>query len=699
MGLTNSSTGFFVAGERSEKCGDYIVALAGNPNVGKSTVFNALTGLKQHTGNWPGKTVGNAVGKYLYKGKEYSLVDVPGTYSLLANSAEEEIARDFLCFGDCDCRIITVDATCLERNLNLVLQILEFTDRAVVLLNLMDEAKKKGIHIDTDELSLQLGVPVIPAAARSGKGLDKLKDAVCSVCEGKKCYVPCMLYGKETEETVRALSDIVAEKLTGLLSPRWIALKLLERNETLNARICEYTKTDFSADERIKRLVSQTNGEEFLEEEVGTVVARAEQIAALCLHSPPNADRRDRRADRILTSPLTGIPVMLALFALILWITVVGANYPSELLFRGFSFLGEKLRGFLQAISAPPAVIGCVADGIYLTLTWVVSVMLPPMAIFFPMFTLLEDIGYLPRIAFNLDGLFRRAGAHGKQSLTMCMGFGCNACGITGCRIIDSPRERAIALLTNNLVPCNGRFPTLIALISMFLVGSAVGGAKSFLCAAVLLGIIVSSVFATLGTSKFLSSTFLKGKPSSFTLELPPYRVPKIGSVIVRSVLDRTLFVLGRAVVVAVPAGLLIWLLANIRVSDTTLLASLTAVLDPLGKALGLDGAIILGLILGFPANEIVLPIILMCYMNSGALVQYESLDALRSLLISNGWTMCTVLCLLAAFLFRFPCATSCLTVYKETKSVKMTAAAFALPTVMGIIACILIKTLFVIFG
>ena len=676
-----------------------MVALAGNPNVGKSTVFNALTGLKQHTGNWPGKTVGNAVGKYLYKGKEYSLVDVPGTYSLLANSAEEEIARDFLCFGDCDCRIITVDATCLERNLNLVLQILEFTDRAVVLLNLMDEAKKKGIHIDTDELSLQLGVPVIPAAARSGKGLDELKDAVRCVCEDKKCYVPCMLYGKETEETVRALSDIVAEKAAGLLSPRWIALKLLERNETLNARICEYTKTDFSADERIGRLISEKSGEEFLEEEVGAVVARAEQIAALCLHSPPTADRRDRRADRILTSPLTGIPVMLALFALILWITVVGANYPSGLLFRGFAFLGEKLRGFLQAMSVPPAVIGCVADGIYLTLTWVVSVMLPPMAIFFPMFTLLEDIGYLPRIAFNLDGLFRRAGAHGKQSLTMCMGFGCNACGITGCRIIDSPRERAIALLTNNLVPCNGRFPTLIALISMFLVGSAVGGAKSFLCAAILLCIIVLSVLATLGASKFLSSTFLKGKPSSFTLELPPYRVPKIGSVIVRSVLDRTLFVLGRAVVVAVPAGLLIWLLANIRVSDTTLLASLTAVLDPLGKALGLDGAIILGLILGFPANEIVLPIILMCYMNSGALVQYESLDALRSLLVSNGWTMCTVLCLLAAFLFRFPCATSCLTVYKETKSVKMTAAAFALPTVMGIIACILIKTLFVIFG
>lgn len=699
MGLTNSSTGFSVAGERSEKRGDYVVALAGNPNVGKSTVFNALTGLKQHTGNWPGKTVGNAVGKYLYKGKEYSLVDVPGTYSLLANSAEEEIARDFLCFGDCDCRIITVDATCLERNLNLVLQILEFTDRAVVLLNLMDEAKKKGIHIDTDELSLQLGVPVIPAAARSGKGLDKLKDAVRCVCEDKKCYVPCILYGKETEETVRALSDIVAEKSTGLLSPRWIALKLLERNETLNARICEYTKTDFSADERIGRLISEKSGEEFLEEEVGTVVARAEQIAALCLSSPPTADCRDRRADRILTSPLTGIPVMLALFALILWITVVGANYPSELLFRGFAFLGEKLRGLLQAISAPPAVIGCVTDGIYLTLTWVVSVMLPPMAIFFPMFTLLEDVGYLPRIAFNLDGLFRRAGAHGKQALTACMGFGCNACGITGCRIIDSPRERAIALLTNNLVPCNGRFPTLIALISMFLVGSAVGGAKSFLCAAILLCIIVLSVLATLGASKFLSSTFLKGKPSSFTLELPPYRVPKIGSVIIRSVLDRTLFVLGRAVVVAVPAGLLIWLLANIRVSDTTLLASLTAVLDPLGKALGLDGAIILGLILGFPANEIVLPIILMCYMNSGALVQYESLDALRSLLVSNGWTMCTVLCLLAAFLFRFPCATSCLTVYKETKSVKMTAAAFALPTVMGIIACILIKTLFVIFG
>ncbi len=697
--MTNSSTGFSVVGEKDSGRGDFTVALAGNPNVGKSTVFNALTGLKQHTGNWPGKTVGNAVGKYFYKGKEYSLVDVPGTYSLLANSAEEEIARDFLCFGDCDCRIITVDATCLERNLNLVLQILEFTDRAVVLLNLMDEAKKKGIHIDTDELSLQLGVPVIPAAARSGKGLDKLKDAVRCVCEGKKCYVPCMLYGKETEETVRALSDIVAETATGLLSPRWIALKLLERNETLNARICEYTKTDFSADERIKRLVSQTNGEEFLEEEVGTVVARAEQIAALCLYSPPNADRRDRRADRILTSPLTGIPVMLALLAVILWITVVGANYPSDLLFKGFTFLGEKLRDLLGLISAPPSVTGCIVDGIYLTLTWVVSVMLPPMAIFFPMFTLLEDIGYLPRIAFNLDGLFRHAGAHGKQALTMCMGFGCNACGITGCRIIDSPRERAIALLTNNLVPCNGRFPALIALISMFFVGSAAGGENSFLCALILLGMIVVSVLSTLGASKFLSLTFLKGKPSSFTLELPPYRVPKVGSVIVRSVLDRTLFVLGRAVVVAIPAGFFIWLLANITVADTAVLSYLTSFFDPLGKAMGLDGAIVLGLILGFPANEIVLPVILMCYMNCGTLVQYESLDSLRSLLVSNGWSMCTVLCLTAAFLFRFPCATSCLTVYKETKSFKMTAAAFALPTVMGIIACILIKTLFVIFG
>lgn len=699
MGLTSSSTGFSVVGGKNSERGTYVVALAGNPNVGKSTVFNALTGMNQHTGNWPGKTVGNARGKYTYLGTEYSLVDVPGTYSLLANSAEEEVARDFLCFGDCDCRIITVDATCLERNLNLVLQLLEFTDRAVVLLNLMDEAKKKGIRIDADELSLQLGVPVVPAAARSGKGLEDLKEAVRAVCEGKKCYVPCLLYGKKTEDTVRELSEIVSEKNTNGIPARWICLKLLERNSTLNTRIYEYTGTDFSADEHVRSILEKFDADSFLDEEVGTVVARAAQISSLCLFSPPDADKRDRRADRILTSPLTGIPVMLLLLAVVFWITIVGANYPSDFLSGIFSFCGEKLRDFLESVSCPAPIVGCVVDGIYLTLAWVVSVMLPPMAIFFPMFTLLEDVGYLPRVAFNLDGFFRRAGAHGKQSLTMCMGFGCNACGITGCRIIDSPRERSIALLTNNLVPCNGRFPTLIALISIFLAGSSVGGTNSLLCALILLAIIVISVAATLGASKFLSATFLKGKASAFTLELPPYRVPKVGSVIVRSIFDRTLFVLGRAVVVAVPAGLLIWLLANVTVADTTLLSMLTAFLDPFGRILGLDGAIVLGLILGFPANEIVLPIILMCYMKGGALVQYESLDALRELLVSNGWTMCTVLCMIAAFLFRFPCATSCLTVYKETKSPKMTAAAFALPTVMGIIACILIKTLFVMLG
>ena len=686
MGLTNSSTGFFVAGERSEKCGDYIVALAGNPNVGKSTVFNALTGLKQHTGNWPGKTVGNAVGKYLYKGKEYSLVDVPGTYSLLANSAEEEIARDFLCFGDCDCRIITVDATCLERNLNLVLQILEFTDRAVVLLNLMDEAKKKGIHIDIDELSLQLGVPVIPAAARSGKGLDKLKDAVRCVCEGKKCYVPCMLYGKETEETVRALSDIVAETATGLLSPRWIALKLLERNETLNARICEYTKTDFSADERIKRLVSQTNGEEFLEEEVGTVVARAEQIAALCLHSPPNADRRDRRADRILTSPLTGIPVMLALFALILWITVVGANYPSELLFRGFAFLGEKFRGLLQAISAPPAVVGCVTDGIYLTLTWVVSVMLPPMAIFFPMFTLLEDVGYLPRIAFNLDGLFRRAGAHGKQSLTMCMGFGCNAAGVVGCRIISGKRERLIAILTNSFVPCNGRFPMLIALISLFLAGNSGGSAAGSLTAAgVLALVVVFSAAATLAVSFILSKTLLRGESSAFTLELPPYRVPRIGQVIVRSVLDRTLHVLGRAAAVAAPWGLAVYALANISAGGETLLSWFCSWLDPAARLIGLDGVILAAFILGLPANELVIPIMLMAYTSGSCLTEISSYAALSEVLSGNGWTAMTAVSAVLFTLMHSPCSTTLLTIKKETGSIGWTAAAAVIPTAAGI--------------
>lgn len=325
--------------------------------------------------------------------------------------------------------------------------------------------------------------------------------------------------------------------------------------------------------------------------------------------------------------------------------------------------------------------------------------MLPPMAIFFPLFTLLEDLGYLPRVAFNLDNYFRKANAHGKQALTMCMGFGCNACGIIGCRIIDSPRERLIATITNNFVPCNGRFPTLIAIIKMFFSGLVSKKYTPLFSTFILTCTILIGVFATFIVSKILSKTILKGVPSSFILELPPYRKPQIGKVIVRSIFDRTLFVLGRAVLVAAPAGLLIWLISNIKISDLSILSYCTNFFNPFAKLFGLDGVILMAFILGFPANEIVIPIIIMTYLCTGTLTEISSLDSLRDLLISNGWTYITAICTMIFSLMHFPCGTTLLTIKKETNSLKWTLVSFLVPTLTGLLVCFVIKTFSLVIG
>ena len=395
MGLTHTSTGMGAADAGltivKEREDDLVVALAGNPNVGKSTVFNALTGLRQHTGNWPGKTVACAQGRAVHAGRGYILVDLPGTYSLMAHSEEEAVARDFLRTGGADCVVVVCDATCLERNLILVHQVLELTRRVVLCVNLLDEAKKRGIQVDLDGLSESLGVPVVGAAAGQGRGLGALMAAVEQVCAAP-----------HTEESRGAL-------------PR------------------------LSEEDR---------------------VARAEGLARAVVHCRrPDAAARDRRLDRVFTSKCTGIPVMLALLAGVLWLTIVGANVPSDLLSRGLFWIQDRLTDLFLSLNAPAWLHGVLVLGAYRVLAWVVSVMLPPMAIFFPLFTLLEDFGYLPRVAFVLDHAFQKCRACGKQALCMCMGFGCNAAGVVGCRIIDSPRERLIAILTNSFVPCNGRFP------------------------------------------------------------------------------------------------------------------------------------------------------------------------------------------------------------------------------------------------
>lgn len=709
MGLNASSTPFLFSKEEKDLKIDKnykTIALAGNPNVGKSTVFNALTGMHQHTGNWPGKTVSNARGVFKHKDEDFVLVDIPGTYSLNSSSKEEEVARDFICFAEPDCTVVVVDATCLERNLNLVLQVLEATTNVVVCVNLLDEAKKKDIIIDLDELSLQLGVPVVGTSARSGKGLDELKNKIYDVVFKKiKTFKIKLSYEEGIEKAINELENELNKIIDKNLNIRWLATKLLDFDKSFYNSLCEYLGFDLLNEQGLNKKINEIkedlnskniSSEGLRDSIVSSIFKRSEKIYNLCVSLKNKTyNNFDRKLDKILTSKSTGIPVMLLILGFIFWLTISGANYPSEVLANVLFNCKDYLESFLNFLHSPSWLTGLICDGLYKTVAWVVSVMLPPMAIFFPLFTIMEDSGYLPRVAFNLDGYFKKAGAHGKQSLTMCMGFGCNACGVMGCRIIDSARERLIAILTNSFVPCNGRFPTLIAITSMFFVGFVAFPFNSILGALFLVFVISMCTVMTLLVSKFLSKTFLKGIPSSFILELPPYRKPQIGKVIVRSIFDRTLFVLARALIVAAPAGLIIWFMSNISINNISILSYCSNFLDPFARLLGLDGVILLAFILGFPANEIVIPIILMAYLCTGSITDYTSLFELKNIFISHGWTLSTAICFIIFSLFHFPCGTTCLTIQKETGSFKWTALAFLLPLAVGIVLCFITSSIF----
>lgn len=686
-----------------------VVALAGNPNVGKSTVFNALTGLKQHTGNWPGKTVECAKGNVEDKGNKFQLVDLPGSYSLLAHSEEEEIARDFICFEKPDAVIVVCDGTTLERNMNLVLQIMETTKNVILCVNLLDEAKRKNIEINLNKLSDILKIPVIGTAARSGKGLEKIFPSLYELFSNKKDDIYIVRYPEELEREISILQEDLEKFLPDTLNARWATVRVLEDDKSFFESLSKYENIDLSANknlnEKIKasrlRLQDKTyNLEKIKDSIVEAFVNNAEEICKdTVIYKNKNYNQRDRKLDKLFTSKTTGFLIMFLLLLGVFWITIAGANVPSDLINKLLFSWEDNILAFLKNIGLPKSIYGPLVFGVYRVVAWVISVMLPPMAIFFPLFTLLEDFGYLPRMAFNLDKYFQKCNACGKQALTMCMGFGCNAAGVTGCKIIDSPRERLIAILTNNFVPCNGRFPTIIATITMFLVMGFGGGFLSSLFSAFILAlVIILGVFITILASKILSETLLKGIPSSFTLELPPYRVPQVGTVIVRSIFDRTIFVLGRAVVVAAPAGIIIWILANINFGDMSILNHLVNFLEPLARLMGLDGVILTAFLLGLPANETVVPIIIMTYLSKGSLLEIDDINVMRNLLVNNGWTIITAINVILFSIMHWPCGTTLLTIHKETGSIKWTVISFLLPTVFGIVSCICFTSLAKLF-
>lgn len=704
MGLSTDSTGMMALDSgleiRRRTKDDRVVALAGNPNVGKSTVFNGLTGMHQHTGNWPGKTVVNAQGYVGSEKRGYVLVDIPGAYSLMAHSAEEEVARNFICFGEPDAVVVVCDAGCMERNLNLVLQTMEAVGRVLICVNLMDEAGKKGITVDLDKLSHLTGAPVVGTVARKKKTLDALLRKLDDLVEREDVPPMTIQYPEAVENAIAELLPAVAAKC-GSINARWLSLKLLDGDTSLLHEIQANLRLDITGEPDIQTALRKAkdilleaglDSDKLKDAVVSTIVREAERIAGEVVTKAGHGySALDRRLDKILTGRLIGYPVMFLLLCGVFWLTITGANVPSALLADGLFWVQDKLSAAFMALGAPWWLHDALVLGVYRVLAWVVSVMLPPMAIFFPLFTLLEDAGYLPRVAYNLDRSFRRCCACGKQALCMCMGFGCNAAGVVGCRIIDAPRERLIAILTNNFVPCNGRFPTLIAIISMFFVFSAGSLVASVLPAVLLACLIFLGVACTLGASWLLSKTVLKGVPSSFTLELPSYRRPQIGKVLVRSIFDRTLFVLGRAVAVAAPAGLLIWLMANVQLGGQSLLMHSAGFLDPFARLFGMDGVILLAFILGFPANEIVIPIIIMAYMAQGSLLELDSLVEMKRLFVDNGWTWVTALCTMLFSLNHWPCSTTMLTIYKETGSKKWTALAFLLPTVVGLVICFIV--------
>ncbi len=650
---------------------DKRVCLIGNPNVGKSSLFNILTHKNQHTGNWTGKTVENALGEFSYQDVHWTIIDLPGTYSLIGESEEEKIASEFIFKKDYDIALVVADATNLERSLTLILEVIDVVPNVIVALNLMDEAKKRNIVIDLKKLSKLLGVPVISTSMKDKSGIEELCDALNHFTQNKPIKIEHSQKIKNYITWIQSKMNVSNGEALYYLRDH----KISEDLELKEQKILQFYKHYIS---RIEIIESYHHYEKKIIQKV--LNRKNEQVK-----------KEDEFLNHLLTHKKTSFLVISLLVFFLLFLTIYLSNLPSEWLFQFFESLEKPFMKIFQFL--PNFLLEPLIYGGYRTLYWVVSVMLPPMMIFFPLFALLEDYGLLPRIAFDLDKPFSKCGSCGKQSLTMCMGLGCNAVGVTGARIMESKKMRILSILTNVFIPCNGRFPAMIAIISMFFIQdrSFLG---SLLASFILLCIIFGGILITFIITKILSFFILKEEKPMFILELPSFRKPKIFKTIKNAWKDKVLHVLKRAMVVSFPAGLLIYFLANYKIGEISIFESIVHFLNPFGLLVGLDGVILLAFLLGLPANEIVIPILLLGYSSSGLLMEYESLESLKMVLVQNHWTILTAINFLILSLCHFPCATTILTIKKETGSWFYTFLAFVIPTLTGLFFCFLIHFL-----
>jgi len=656
------------------------VGMAGNPNVGKSAIFNSFTGSRQHVGNWPGKTIERAEGIFYHGDWEIHLVDLPGTYSLAAQSPEEVIARDYIISEEPDIVVNVVDATSLERNLNLTLQILELTDKVVVALNLMDEVRRQGWEIDVKALEAELGVPVVATVATEGKGLPELAEAMAEVAEGCRRTRPASVnYGLTIEGHVESLeADLVSLGVDE--RSRWVTLRLLEDDPEIveafkqgDLTACPVGMGEIASSaspealqallRRAVRLREATRPDAKVE-----IVRRRFELAhdivqRTVRHLRPEEDSLTERVDRIMTHRVWSWPIMLGMLIVVLWITIQGANVPSAMLGTAFGWLGEGARDLLVRLHAPWWMVGSLVDGLIVGTGTVIAVMLPPMVIFFTAFNLLEDIGFIPRVAFNLDRLMRAVGSEGKHTLVAMMSFGCNVTGVLTCRIMDNEKDRIVAILTSPLVLCNGRFGAGLALIILFFGNRALP---------VTLVYLAMSVGAMLLATWVLNRFFFRQEPGGFVMELPPYRKPKWGQVIRRTLVQQVGHTMGRAVMIAAPATFLIWLLGNFPPGapfERTAVGYLVGALAPLGRSFGLTGEMLTALLFTLPAKEIVVSSLAMTYGLQTTLADSQAILGY----LGRTWTPLVAFSFITFYMLYLPCLVTVWATWKETRSLKWT--------------------------